>query len=254
MNEKYYRYQMTFPIQSNKIHKSKSLKNIVHKCYNEYKIFSDIGDGMFCITNLDKNIEYKFKINNKKIKKITNKSINYNLQGGNDNVQEIKPQIKPQINMYSNNITQSSNIIQQQINEISNFDGDIDINENKSYEDYNVISTKLDFTNKGLNDISSKLNDTNQGINNLSSKILASSQSEQNIINEISKLKKEQIIKKDSNINININHESFDNSTLISGKDLFEDIDVFDANLRRLYAIKKLNNIDEKNENLCIII
>ena len=68
-NDKYYRYQMTFPFESNKIHKSKSFKKVVRKCYNEYKNFSDINDGMFCITNLDKNVEYRFKIKNKKIHK-----------------------------------------------------------------------------------------------------------------------------------------------------------------------------------------
>lgn len=79
-NRKYYRYQMTFPFEGSKIYKSRSINKIVNKCYREYKNHSDINDGMFCVTNLDKDIEYKFRVTENKIK---------NLKGGsgedNDN-------------------------------------------------------------------------------------------------------------------------------------------------------------------------
>lgn len=82
INKKYYRYQLTFPFESNKIYRSKSLKKVITKCYHDYKKFSDIDEGLFCITNLDKDIEYKFIMKNKKIEKINNKQfggkINHN--------------------------------------------------------------------------------------------------------------------------------------------------------------------------------
>lgn len=59
--EKYCRYQITSPIISNKIYKSKSMDRVIKKIYNDYKN-NDLPD-TFSITNLDTNIEYKFKIN-----------------------------------------------------------------------------------------------------------------------------------------------------------------------------------------------
>ena len=63
----YYRYQMTYPYESNKIYKSRSLNKVAKKCYDEFKKFNDMDEGMFCITNLDKNIEYKLKVKNKRM-------------------------------------------------------------------------------------------------------------------------------------------------------------------------------------------
>jgi hypothetical protein len=68
-NNKYYRYQLTYPFEGSKIYKSKKLSKIVKKCYNEYKKNNDIGEGLFCITNIDKGVEYHFGVKNKKIKK-----------------------------------------------------------------------------------------------------------------------------------------------------------------------------------------
>ncbi len=60
--DKYYRYQLIYPFESNKIYKSKSIKKAVNKCYNDYvKLYN--GDiKIFCIINLDTKIEYKFQI------------------------------------------------------------------------------------------------------------------------------------------------------------------------------------------------
>ena len=65
--DKYYKYQMTFPFEGNKIYKSKSLSKVVKKCYKDYKKFSDINEGLFCVTNIDKDIEYRFQVKNHKI-------------------------------------------------------------------------------------------------------------------------------------------------------------------------------------------
>lgn len=250
-NNKYYRYQMTFPFESNKIHKSKSLKKVVKKCYGEYKSFSDINDGMFCITNLDKNTEYRFKIKNKTIKKLnTNKNnlnknntnnIN-NLFGGNPNASKQK-------------------IIQDQANEISKLDGDPDPKNipksNDSTNQFNVISTKLDSTNKGITEMAIKLNDTNEGINNMTngisnmtSKLISASESEQDMLAQILKLKESEHNKLNQPEKINIP----ENKSESIGLDLFDGIDVFDANLRKLYAIKQVNHIDGKTENECVIL
>lgn len=58
-NKKYYRYQLTYPFEGDKIYKSKSITKVVHKCYHDLIKFN-IKNDVFCITNLDKNIEYKF--------------------------------------------------------------------------------------------------------------------------------------------------------------------------------------------------
>lgn len=81
--DKYYRYQMTYPYESTKIYKSKDFDKVVKKCYNHYKNFDGMEYGMFCVTNLDKNIEYKFQVNQNKISKIENRNIEkYNHEGG----------------------------------------------------------------------------------------------------------------------------------------------------------------------------
>jgi len=68
--KKYYRYRMTFPFEGNTIYKSKNKKKVVKKCYNEYKQLDSLSEGMFCITNLDTNREYQFKLSNNKAKKL----------------------------------------------------------------------------------------------------------------------------------------------------------------------------------------
>src|SRR5436190_1082220 len=90
--DKYYKYQMTFPFEGNKIYKSKSLSKVVKKCYKDYKKFSDINEGLFCVTNIDKDIEYRFKDKNDKIiltSDIEEKKIN--------NIEKITKEIKENI-------------------------------------------------------------------------------------------------------------------------------------------------------------
>lgn len=71
MIDKYYRYQLTYPIEGNKIYKSRSLKKVARKCYDEIKNLSDIKEKqIFCITNLDKKLEYKFTL--AKVLKVSN--------------------------------------------------------------------------------------------------------------------------------------------------------------------------------------
>src|SRR5436190_8652523 len=86
--DKYYKYQMTFPFEGNKIYKSKSLSKVVKKCYKDYKKFSDINEGLFCVTNIDKDIEYRFQVKNHKIIKIKKK------QEDGDHQEKIKLETK----------------------------------------------------------------------------------------------------------------------------------------------------------------
>ena len=66
----YYRYQMTYPYESTKVYRSKDFNKVVNKCYNNFKTFDGMEYGMFCVTNLDKNIEYKFQVKKDKIVKL----------------------------------------------------------------------------------------------------------------------------------------------------------------------------------------
>jgi len=72
--DKYYRYQLSYPIEGNKIYKSRSLNKVVKKCLLELEQ-NNINKDIFCIINLDNKIEYRFKKKKKKKnKKKNNKS------------------------------------------------------------------------------------------------------------------------------------------------------------------------------------
>lgn len=88
MNNKYYRYQLTFPFISNKMYRSSSLKNIIIKCYEELKNSQYYtSTEYFGITNLDRNVEYKFKINcNNQIEKNVEKNIEKNIEIMNEHL------------------------------------------------------------------------------------------------------------------------------------------------------------------------
>src|SRR5439155_1694297 len=89
--DKYYKYQMTFPFEGNKIYKSKSLSKVVKKCYKDYKKFSNINEGLFCVNNNNKKKKYKLKIKKNKIKKIKKKKKKKN----NKKKKKIKKNIIP---------------------------------------------------------------------------------------------------------------------------------------------------------------
>lgn len=69
--DKYYRYQLTFPYEGNKIYRSKSHDKAIKKCYQEFKQLNisekDKTYSIFGVTNLDKNIEYKFQMNQNEV-------------------------------------------------------------------------------------------------------------------------------------------------------------------------------------------
>lgn len=69
MDKKYYRYTLSYPLNGNVVYKSSSFPKVVRKCYGELKQMN-MTDGLFCVTNLDKNVEYQFKINHGRAKRI----------------------------------------------------------------------------------------------------------------------------------------------------------------------------------------
>ena len=50
------RYQLTYPYISNKVYESRNFDKAIDRCYKEFKSFNDISDGMFIVTELDKDL------------------------------------------------------------------------------------------------------------------------------------------------------------------------------------------------------
>lgn len=194
----YYRYQMTYPFESNKVYKSRSLNKVAHKCSNEFQKMDDIGEGMFCITNLDKNVEYKFKIKNNKIYK-------KNQSGGNGST-------KKQVD---------------EINKLGDDDGDIEPNQ--------IIVDTITNHDKTIKEQLSK-HDTNI------KEQLEIVQSE--IISKLEKVETAPV--KSAKIITPPETEEME--------DLFEGVDPFDLNLKRLYALQKMKNINNEDQDICIIL
>ena len=64
--DKYHSFQLTYPVIGNKIYRSKSKEKAINKCYQEYKLLQyNLQENIFGVTDLDKKIEYHFKINQK---------------------------------------------------------------------------------------------------------------------------------------------------------------------------------------------
>jgi hypothetical protein len=63
----YRRYMLTYPFDGSTIHKTRSFKKAVKKCYKEFKEMNNISEGTFCITDMDRSREYQFKVSNHKI-------------------------------------------------------------------------------------------------------------------------------------------------------------------------------------------
>lgn len=66
-NSSYRRYMLTYPFEGSTIHKTKSFRKAVKRCYKEFKNMNDIPEGLFSITDLDKRKEYQFKVSDHKI-------------------------------------------------------------------------------------------------------------------------------------------------------------------------------------------
>lgn len=199
----YYRYQMTYPFESNKIYKSRSLKKVAHKCSKEFQRIDDIGEGMFCVTNLDKKVEYRFKIKK-----------NRNLVGG-----DIK--------------------LNAQVNEVSKL-GEDDDEEGEPVQ----IVVNQDKT------IIDQLGKHDKAIKDL----LGSIQKQITPVKEIKETPQtedmEDLPVKPSTMTSQIKADPKTEDL----EDLFEGVDPFDLNLKKLYAQQKMKNINKEDEDLCIIL
>jgi len=60
------RYQLTYPISGNKIYETRSFDKAIKRCYNEFKQFDSLKEGMFIVTEHTSKTQYKFKAVNKK--------------------------------------------------------------------------------------------------------------------------------------------------------------------------------------------
>ena len=107
------KYQLTYPFVSNKIYESRNFDKAVDRCYKEFKHFNDIQDGMFIVTDIDNNMEYRYRVKEKKIKQIggdDNKDldkINNHLSSLNENYENIKTNLD-NIQKYSKNYNQDN--------------------------------------------------------------------------------------------------------------------------------------------------
>ena len=63
---------MTYPHKGSVIFKSRSLNKVAKRCYKEFKNLNDKKEGIFIVTDLDNNVEYQFKVKNKKIYNLNN--------------------------------------------------------------------------------------------------------------------------------------------------------------------------------------
>jgi len=232
-NERYYKFQMTFPIESNKIYKSKSLNTVVKKCYDEFKNFSDIGEGLFGITNLDRNIEYRFKVKNKQIEKINDHI------GGNQQ-SKLNEEVKVIIDFDDEKDNQYKEITVQK-KEPPKEKTVVEI----KVPQFDQLNQKLDNTNqnitKSTTEENKKLDDINQNVKKINEEILKNSKT---------------ITEKMSESTKTLNQIAQNTER----KDLFDDIgdmNVFETKLTELYALQRLRYIDElsgKNENECVIL
>lgn len=268
-NERYYKFQMTYPFESNKIHKSKSLKKVVKKCYKEFKSFSDINEGLFCITNLDKDIEYRFKVKNKRIEKLkrNHHEVTPIMTGGEDvnpnDKHKLAQEIKSVIDLEGDQDKQYKNAVPQNDVKLDELTKKLDVvnekvtkNADADKKNIEIVKQNIEAEKKKIDTVAQhaesediKMDILNENLTKSSenitksiiSKITETSEEEQNLLNQIMK-------------NTSPPPPSDER------KDLFYDIGdpyVFDSTLARLYALQKIKYIEElgdKNENECIIL
>jgi hypothetical protein len=243
-NSKRYRYQLTFPFEGNKIYKSSSSKDVVKKCYNEFKTFSDIGEGLFCITNLDKNVEYRFQAKDRKIKKIK-----HNQAGGNDDKHPHAVEVKVPSNL------------KEEVKAVIELEGEKEdkfkeIKKPDPNPQVEVLTKKVDALNTHM---TKHMGETAKEMSQLMHKISESSEEEKKLIRMEQKTMKEAIDASQEQLDKIIENTKHEEPERVERVDIYADVgdmDVFNTKLSELYALQKLKYIEElqgKNENECII-
>ena len=122
MNEtsKYNLYQLTYPYEGSTIYRSKSFKKAIKKCYKDFKDLNDMKEGMFSVTDIDKNIEYQFKVRNNKLYKMEelNSSTNNQEGGSVDNIHYTNQKLKDLIQNNLDPLNQKIYKVEQLIDQL----------------------------------------------------------------------------------------------------------------------------------------
>lgn len=222
-NKKFYRYQMTFPFEGHKIYKSRSFNKVVDKCYTEFKKFNDIGDGMFCVTNLDKEVEYQFKVKNKKIYKV--KSKQNQQSGGQITDKDRNEQVDNQVKELSR-LDEDVGDEPQDVNIMTSI-RNVDVNVNTANKNLTGLTSLVQTTNKNVGEISGKIDE----VKGITQQINAKIEKSPKTITVIQQKPSPEL------------------------KDVFEDVDdVFGYRLRELSTMKKIESLEEKYSNTCTIL
>jgi len=156
------KYRLTYPHISNNIYKSISLKGVIKKCYKDFKSINDIDEGLFAITNLDDNIEYQFRVKNKKIFKI-NKQLGGDIKLNipqTETTSLVTPNIVNQsnnnTNYYTDQQNESNNINKEEVNEM--IDELKQVDEVLDDKENNVDDERLRLMEERLNYIDQEIN------------------------------------------------------------------------------------------------
>jgi hypothetical protein len=84
-----HKFQLIYPFKGDKIYESKSKKKAIKKCYQEFKFLNDNDNGIFTVTDINKNKDLSFKIINKNNKKKQLIKFNFEHTGGDSKLNKI---------------------------------------------------------------------------------------------------------------------------------------------------------------------
>ena len=139
------RYRLTYPYKGS-IYRSKNKKRAVRECYKDFKKLTGHNEGLFIVTDIDKNTEYKYKVNRK------------NKQTGGNNKITI-----PDSNKMLNIINNTSNpFSKKDNNQLINLNNNLDLNlsdNNELTKDKieEIINYKLEPIKKQLVEIAERI-------------------------------------------------------------------------------------------------
>lgn len=233
-NYKYFRYQVTYPFEGNKIYKSRSISKAINKCYKEYKnVYPDIRDGIFYVTNLDKNIKYKINIKNDQNGGQIDQEANEILQvTGDEEIINAPLEIDiDETNKKIVDLTTDINKTNKELDNVTNILKITDKNILTTTKKLDNVSDVLKITDKNVMETANKLNDLIKINNSEINKIMELEKKTDELSNKI----KPEIPK-------------------VTNEDLLTNIDVYNFNLKRLENYEKIKNLDTINNSRCTII
>lgn len=219
---------MTYPFKGQHIYRSQSLRNIAKKCYGEYKKMDNMQEGLFGITNLDKSIEYVFRVSNKRIR--TSPHL-----GGVSHV------------IWDGSVHKGGNL-QDQVNYVMKIDGEKNACAiNKPDEQYGKMVNTLSQNINKNNEMTSKKIDI------ISQNVVANSEKVDEIIGKLDKPQP----KSQSNLPPKLppKPETKQQPQLKPEQkcdDVFYGLDVYDENILKLKTIQNLQRLD-KEPNYCVL-